>query len=89
MSSAPYYPSLWSLNRGKPLPKSTRDAPPNPNRSTEMTTEEFIQAKERIVSLDTRSLWAILRSTNAMTEKFANELTWAKAELRRRGQSVA
>ena len=54
-----------------------------------MTTEEFIQAKERIVSLDTRSLWAILRSTNAMTEKFANELTWAKAELRRRGQSVA
>lgn len=41
--------------------------------------------KDQIVSLDTDSLWAIVRSTNAMTAKFANELTWAKAELRRRG----
>lgn len=44
--------------------------------------------KEAIQSLETAKLWAILRSTNAMTEKFANELTWAKAELRRRGFAV-
>ena len=44
--------------------------------------------KEAIQSLNTRALWAILRSTNAMTERFANELTWAKAELRRRGFAV-
>lgn len=44
--------------------------------------------KEQIVSLDTKSLWAILRSTNSMTERFCNELTYAKAELRRRGFQV-
>lgn len=44
--------------------------------------------KDQIVSLDTDALWSILRSTNAMTERFANELTWAKAELRRRGFAV-
>lgn len=42
-------------------------------------------AKEAITSLPTKSLWAILRSTNSLTERFCNELTWAKAELRRRG----
>lgn len=45
--------------------------------------------REQIQCLETRSLWAILRSTNAMTERFANELTWAKTELRRRGFAVA
>jgi len=45
-------------------------------------------SKDQIVALDTKSLWAILRSTNAMTERFANELTWAKEELRRRGHAV-
>jgi hypothetical protein len=45
-------------------------------------------SREQISSLPTRSLWAILRSTNALTEKFCNELTWAKAELRRRGYQV-
>lgn len=44
--------------------------------------------KEQIISLETCSLWAILRSTSAMTERFCNELTWAKAELRRRGFAV-
>lgn len=44
--------------------------------------------KDQIVSLDTKTLWAILRSTNSMTERFSNELTWAKAELRRRGVAV-
>ncbi len=44
--------------------------------------------KERIIALDTKSLWSIIRSTNMMTERFANELTWAKAELRRRGHSI-
>jgi hypothetical protein len=44
--------------------------------------------KDHIVSLPTRQLWAILRSTNSMSEKFCNELTWAKAELRRRGYQV-
>lgn len=44
--------------------------------------------REQIVSLDTDVLWAILRSTHAMTERFANELTWTKAELRRRGFAV-
>lgn len=42
-------------------------------------------AKDQIVALSTKQLWAILRSTNSMTQRFANELTWAKAELRRRG----
>lgn len=41
--------------------------------------------KQQIVSLTTKELWAILRSTNALSEKFANELTWTKEELRRRG----
>ncbi len=45
--------------------------------------------KQAIVSLETPTLWAIIRSTNSMTERFANELTWAKAELRRRGFAVA
>lgn len=45
--------------------------------------------KTEITALSTRQLWAILRSTNAMTVRFANELTWAKAELRRRGFNVA
>jgi hypothetical protein len=44
--------------------------------------------KEDIQALPTRTLWAILRSTNAMTERFCNELTWAKAELRRCGNAV-
>lgn len=42
-------------------------------------------SKEQIITLPTKTLWAIVRSTNAMTERFCNELTWAKAELRRRG----
>jgi hypothetical protein len=53
-----------------------------------MQTADFIAIKDRIAALDTKSLWAILRSANAMTERFANELTWAKAELRRRGFAV-
>ena len=42
--------------------------------------------KEQIQSLPSENLWAIVRSTNSMTEKFANELTWAKEELTRRGE---
>lgn len=45
--------------------------------------------KESITALGTPALWAILRSTNSMTERFMNELTWAKAELSRRGFKVA
>jgi len=45
-------------------------------------------SRERIMSLTTEELWAVVRSTNSMTERFANELTWAKAELRRRGMAV-
>lgn len=37
-----------------------------------------------IQSLEDQALLAILRSTNPMTERFANELTWTKAELKRR-----
>lgn len=44
--------------------------------------------REEINALPTHQLWSILKSTNALTEKFANELTWAKAELRRRGFAV-
>jgi hypothetical protein len=44
-------------------------------------------SREQIATLETSALWAILRSTNPMTERFANELTWAKAELIRRGAS--
>lgn len=44
--------------------------------------------KEQIVSLPTDRLWAIVRSTNSMTERFCNELTWAKAELKRRGAGL-
>ena len=42
-----------------------------------------------IVTLDTKTLWSILCSGNALTERFCNELTWAKAELRRRGFVIA
>ena len=41
-----------------------------------------------IVSMETPALWAILRSTNSLTERFCNQLTWAKSELRRRGFAV-
>lgn len=44
--------------------------------------------REQIQSLPTDQLWAILRSTNSMTEQFCNELTWTKTELRRRGFAV-
>lgn len=44
--------------------------------------------KQAIQSLPTTQLWAIVRSTNSLTTKFANELTWAKEELRRRGYVV-
>jgi hypothetical protein len=53
-----------------------------------METREFIEIKERIVSMPTESLWAILRSTNSLSERFANELSYAKQELRRRGFAV-
>jgi hypothetical protein len=72
-------------------PKSEADNPNNGNRydnSAAVVIPDFEFAKARIVALDTKSLWAILRSTNAMTERFASELTWAKAELRRRGFAV-
>jgi hypothetical protein len=45
--------------------------------------------REQIETLPTPDLWAILRSTNPLTERFANELTWAKAELMRRGFYIA
>jgi hypothetical protein len=45
--------------------------------------------REQIQALPTRALWAIVRSTHAMSERFANQLTWAKAELMRRGFTVA
>jgi hypothetical protein len=45
--------------------------------------------REQIISLPTAELWSILRSTRALTERFCNELTWAKAELSRRGFKVA
>lgn len=44
--------------------------------------------QDQIITLPTRDLWAIVRSTNVLTERFCNELTWAKAELRRRGFAV-
>ncbi len=53
-----------------------------------MTAAEFTEAKTRIVSLPTAGLWAILRSTSPLSERFCNELTWAKAELRRRGEDM-
>ena len=40
--------------------------------------------REAIQCLPTKNLLAILRSTNPMSERFCNELTWAKAELKRR-----
>lgn len=49
-------------------------------------TMEMISGKLSICMLNTKALWAIVRSTNALTEQFANELTWAKEELKRRGE---
>lgn len=46
-------------------------------------------AREQIITLPTKDLWAIIRSTNSMTERFDNELTWAKEELKRRGKLPA
>jgi hypothetical protein len=40
--------------------------------------------KEAIVSLPTDKLWAIVRSTFGGSVTFAQELSWAKAELQRR-----
>lgn len=40
--------------------------------------------REQVQSLADAALWAIMRSRNSMTERFAKELTWAKAELKRR-----
>jgi len=45
--------------------------------------------REQILCLPNRDLWAIVRSTSPATERFANELTWAKAELMRRGFYIA
>jgi hypothetical protein len=53
-----------------------------------MTTQEFNAIKDRIACLTTRELWAILRSTNSLSERFCYQLTWAKVELRRRGHAV-
>lgn len=44
--------------------------------------------KEQIQMLSDEALWAIVRSTHPLTERFCNELTWAKAELRRRGHDT-
>lgn len=44
--------------------------------------------RERIITLSTPDLWAIVRSTNPLTERFASELSWAKGELRRRGEDT-
>lgn len=41
--------------------------------------------RAQINGLSTDELWAIVRSTKALSERFCNELTWAKEELRRRG----
>jgi hypothetical protein len=49
---------------------------------------EPLMTREAIQNLPTAALWAIVRSTNSLTERFCNELTWAKAELRRRGFKV-
>lgn len=45
------------------------------------------ETRDEIEALPTRSLWAILRAPNKINELFCNQLTWAKAELRRRGFS--
>lgn len=45
--------------------------------------------KIQVQTLSTRELWAILRSTNPMSERFCNELCWTKEELRRRGFALA
>ena len=45
--------------------------------------------RDQVHALSTKELWAIVRSTNAMSTRFANELTWAKEALRARGKQVA
>jgi hypothetical protein len=40
--------------------------------------------REKILSLPDQGLWAVLRSVNERTERFCNQLAWAKAELKRR-----
>lgn len=44
--------------------------------------------RDQIKTCPTNDLWAIVRSTESMTERFANKLTWAKEELKRRGYFV-
>lgn len=56
---------------------------PLTQRGREMLNSISFQRAE-IQALQDRELFAILRSTNPLSERFANELTWAKAELRRR-----
>lgn len=45
-------------------------------------------SKADIHALSEDKLWSILRSTNSMTERFANELTWAKEALRKLGHHI-
>ena len=52
-------------------------------------SKETDMNREQILTLESRVLWSIVRSTNSLTERFCNELTWAKEELRRRGFSIA
>lgn len=47
------------------------------------TTQSDIRA------YSTKTLFDILRTSRAHTEERCNELTWAKAELSRRGHNVA
>ena len=46
------------------------------------------ETREGIDALSSCSLWMILRSPNHLSEMFCNQITWVKAELRRRGFSV-
>jgi hypothetical protein len=56
------------------------------NSDVKFTGRHF--TRDQIKFFTDEELWAVVRSTNAMTEMFANELTWAKAELRHRGHAV-
>lgn len=44
--------------------------------------------RDAIGAMRTDRLWSILRSTNPLSERFQCQLSWTKAELRRRGFAV-
>ena len=59
------------------------------NATATKTNPDNATTQGDIRAYSTKTLFDILRSSRVHTEQQCNELTWAKAELSRRGHNVA